>query len=126
MSEIVPELAGLPAGRVYDGELIAFGSDGLPSFRRLCERTLAGHSEVPVMFVAFDLLAEHGEPLLSLSYQERRRRLEALQVDGPRWCATVATDDGETLWQWVCERGLEGKRSRSGSPSGTGLVSDAG
>src|SRR5690242_5428064 len=91
MSELVPELAGLPPGRVYDGELIAFGTDGLPSFPRLCARMLAGHSEIPVMFVAFDLLAENGELLLSLPYRERRRRLEALQLDGPHWSITVTS-----------------------------------
>jgi ATP-dependent DNA ligase len=54
---------GLPAGRVYDGELTAFGDDGLPSFPRLCQRMLHGHREIPFMFVAFDLLAEDGEEL---------------------------------------------------------------
>jgi bifunctional non-homologous end joining protein LigD len=88
--------------------LIAFGVDGLPRFPRLCERMLAGHRQVPVMFVCFDLLAEHGEPLWHLSYRERRRRLEALAFNGPHWTTTVATDDCETLWQWVCARGLEG------------------
>jgi ATP-dependent DNA ligase len=34
MTHLVPELPGLPPGRVYDGELIAFGADGLPSFPR--------------------------------------------------------------------------------------------
>jgi bifunctional non-homologous end joining protein LigD len=108
MSELVPELAGLPAGCVFDGELIAFAADGLPSFPRLCERMLAGHMEIPVMFVCFDLLAEDGEPLVGLPYRERRRRLEALRPDGPHWCTTVATDDGAGLWEWVCDRGLEG------------------
>jgi hypothetical protein len=74
MSELVPELAGLPAGCVFDGELIAFGRDGLPSFPRLCERMLAGRMEIPVMFVCFDLLAEDGDPLLGLPYRDRRRR----------------------------------------------------
>jgi hypothetical protein len=58
MTHLVRELAGLPAGRVYDGEVIALGEDGLPRFPRLCQRMLAGHHEIPVMFIAFDLLAE--------------------------------------------------------------------
>jgi ATP dependent DNA ligase-like protein len=32
MSERLPELAALPAGLVLDGELVAFGDDGRPSF----------------------------------------------------------------------------------------------
>jgi bifunctional non-homologous end joining protein LigD len=88
--------------------LIAFGADALPSFPRLCERMLAGHMDIPILFVCFDLLAEDGEPLLGLAYRERRRHLEALELDGPHWCTTVSTEDGEMLWRWVCERGLEG------------------
>jgi bifunctional non-homologous end joining protein LigD len=79
----VPQLAGIPAGRVYDGELIAFGPDGLPSFPRLRDRMLAGHSEIPIRFVCFDLLDQDGQLLLGLPYRERRRRLEALRLDGP-------------------------------------------
>src|SRR3954452_3484605 len=32
MTSLVPELAALPYGLAVDGELVAFGSDGLPSF----------------------------------------------------------------------------------------------
>ena len=42
MTSLVPELAGLPDGLAVDGELIAFGDDGLPSFPRLCDRMLHG------------------------------------------------------------------------------------
>lgn len=108
MSHLVPELAGLPPGRVYDGELISFGDDGLPSFPRLCQRMLAGHQEILVMFIVFDLLFEDGDPLLSLPYRERRRGLEALELAGPHWATTVAVDDGAELWRWACDKGLEG------------------
>jgi bifunctional non-homologous end joining protein LigD len=69
---------------------------------------LAGHAAIPVIFVCFDLLAEDGESLLGLPCRERRRRLKALDLNGPSWCTTVATDDGASLWDWVCNRGLEG------------------
>jgi hypothetical protein len=36
MTELLPELDGLPSG-VFDGELVAF-EDGLPSFRLVCEQ----------------------------------------------------------------------------------------
>ena len=32
MTSLVPELTGLPDGLAIDGELVAFGDDGLPSF----------------------------------------------------------------------------------------------
>jgi bifunctional non-homologous end joining protein LigD len=42
MTGLVPELADLPDGIAVDGELVAFGDDGLPSFPRLCDRMLYG------------------------------------------------------------------------------------
>jgi bifunctional non-homologous end joining protein LigD len=42
MTDAVPELERLPQGLVLDGELIALGDDGLPSFPRLSERVLHG------------------------------------------------------------------------------------
>jgi len=38
MTHAVPELERLPAGLILDGELIALGDDGLPSFPRVSER----------------------------------------------------------------------------------------
>ena len=38
MTPHLPELAGMPRGVALDGELIAFGDDGKPSFPRLCQR----------------------------------------------------------------------------------------
>ena len=40
MSALVPELAMPPARAVFDGELIAFGRDHLPSFPNVCRRPL--------------------------------------------------------------------------------------
>jgi ATP-dependent DNA ligase len=42
MTPLLPELAASPDGLAVDGELVAFGDDGLPSFPRLCERMLHG------------------------------------------------------------------------------------
>lgn len=36
MTELLPELVGLPAGLVLEGELVSFGDDGRPSFPLLC------------------------------------------------------------------------------------------
>jgi bifunctional non-homologous end joining protein LigD len=112
MTTLVPELTGLPPGRVYDGELVAFGDDGLPSFPRLCRRMLHQDHTIPVMFIAFDLLAEHGLSLVDRTYRERRRRLEPLDLAGPAWTITPVTSDGAMLWEWVCDRGMEGVVSK--------------
>jgi ATP-dependent DNA ligase len=57
MAERLPELADLPAGLVLDGELVALGKDGLPSFPRLSDRVLHGRDGIPISYVVFDVLA---------------------------------------------------------------------
>jgi bifunctional non-homologous end joining protein LigD len=108
MTPHLPELARLPRGLALDGELIAFGDDGKPSFPRLCQRMLHGHEDIPVMFIAFDVLHAHGESTLRLPYRRRRKILEALELHGDYWSTGSSDDDGEALWQAVCHLGLEG------------------
>jgi ATP dependent DNA ligase domain len=83
MTELVPELASLPEGQVLDGELVAWGDDGLPSFPRLCERMLHRRSGVPVTYVVFDVLEVAGLSTMLQPYSERRGILEALDLDKP-------------------------------------------
>src|SRR2546421_2264307 len=56
MSERLPELAGLPSGLLLDGELVAFGLDGRPSFPLLNARVLHGRDAIPVTLMIFDVL----------------------------------------------------------------------
>lgn len=94
-----PELAGLAAAAspmapaVLDGEIVALGASGRPSFALLQQRMqvadpatarrLAG--EVPVTLLLFDLLRLDNRPLLDLPYTDRRRLLEQLDLAGPSW-----------------------------------------
>src|SRR5258705_2388069 len=93
-----PELAGLagalgPHDAVLDGEIVAFGGGAWASFEAVqtCMnvrgagqvRRLAG--EIPVTYLAFDLLSADGGLLVGQPYRERRARLDELAVDGPRW-----------------------------------------
>jgi bifunctional non-homologous end joining protein LigD len=56
MTHAVAELERLPEGLVLDGELIALGDDGLPSFPRISERVLHGRNGIPISYVIFDVL----------------------------------------------------------------------
>jgi bifunctional non-homologous end joining protein LigD len=85
MADLVPELSELPSGLVLDGELVAWGADGLPSFPRLCERMLHGRPGIPVTLMVFDVLATEGEPNVDLPYWQRRRLLDGLDLAGPCW-----------------------------------------
>ncbi len=81
---------------VIDGEVVALGEDGRPSFSRLQHRMhVTNQREAhrrattdPVSFVAFDLLYIDGHLLLEHSYDERRVRLEALHLAGDTFTTT--------------------------------------
>ncbi|MFN8038507.1 MAG: non-homologous end-joining DNA ligase [Acidimicrobiales bacterium] len=116
-----PELAALAdllAGHaaVLDGEVVAFGEEGRPSFGRLQRRMHADPSraphllaEVPIVFVAFDLLWLDGTDATPLPYAQRRRLLEALVPDGAHWQVPTAWQgNGAELLAAVEARGLEG------------------
>ena len=92
-----PELAPIGAqveGRVVlDGEIVALDSAGRPDFGRLQRRmhvadpVAAGRlaAEVPVVFLAFDLLQIGAVPVLDQPYRDRRELLDRLALDGPAW-----------------------------------------
>ena len=91
--EVAAAARGLPWDGILDGELLAFRDGGVLPFLALQKRLgrkappPALLEEVPVAFVAFDLLAagsRGGEvvPLLDLPLRERRARLEALDLIG--------------------------------------------
>jgi DNA ligase 1 len=89
--EIVEDARGLPWDGILDGEILAYANGHVLPFLTLQGRlgrkepSADVQAEVPVIFVAFDILA-HGlagagvEPLLAVPLAERRRRLEALEL----------------------------------------------
>ena len=67
-----------------DGEIIALGPDGRPSFGTLQSRMAVNDDararqladSTPVSFLAFDILAEGGQNTMDLAYEQRRALLE--------------------------------------------------
>ncbi len=107
MTEHLPEFASASVRGVFDGEIVAFGNDGRPSFERICRRILQRDSSVPVTLIVFDLLELDGEPTLRLPYRERRETLEGLTLPpGSHLCSRF--DDGAALWASVVAHRLEG------------------
>ncbi len=116
--EIVEAGLGLLHSLVLDGEVLAHRGDRvLPFFdlQRRLGRKVVGEKlrrEVPLVFVAFDLLALDGEVLLDLPLRERRARLEALGLDPPFLLARVesagSAADLERIFAETRERGNEG------------------
>ena len=117
-----PELRGLGralAGHeaIVDGEVVAFGPEGRPSFQRLqsrmhltSEHTVRRLSESdPVSFIVFDLLWLDGHSLLELEYAERRERLLELGLQGDRWLTPAHhVGDGAAMLEASRAQGLEG------------------
>ena len=103
---------------VLDGEIVALGEDGRPSFAKLQHRMhVANQREArrraatdPVTFVAFDVLYLRGHSLLAESYEERRTALESLRLSGETFITTESFRDvsGQDILNAAMQNGLEG------------------
>jgi ATP-dependent DNA ligase len=78
-----PELRFPPGDYVVDGELVIMGDGDRQNFDALQQRIHPAESrvrrlaeEMPVRFVAFDLLEQDGKSLLEEPFSSRRKRLE--------------------------------------------------
>jgi DNA ligase-1 len=124
--EIASTASALPDGLVLDGEVLAWDAQAerpLPfavlqqriGRRRLTPRVL---SEVPAVFVAYDLLEAEGRDLRPLPQRERRDRLEALLERIPACALRLSprvSEDEAADWPALAElrrqarsRGVEG------------------
>ncbi len=118
-----PELRGLGGALgdhqvLLDGEIVALRDDGRPSFALLQRRMHAtspggirkAAAASPVSLVLFDLLHLDGAPLVDLSYDQRRGRLEQLDIGAPGWAVTPSftEEKGRDVLRSSIEIGMEG------------------
>jgi bifunctional non-homologous end joining protein LigD len=117
-----PELTDLPAAlgvrqAVLDGELVAFDEQGRPSFGQMQQRMHVTNpadarrraAMVPVTYVVFDLLELDGHDLTGEPLLERRRVLDEVMPQGPRWrAASFQVGEGAALLAAAEDHGLEG------------------
>ena len=113
--EVIEGARGLPWGGILDGELLAWRDGVVLPFLRLQARlgrkapSAEIRAEVPVIFVAWDVLGLDADgdgevrPMLEVPLEERRRTLEALALplaaDGGRFALShlVAADSADAL-----------------------------
>lgn len=117
-----PELRGLGEvlgshQAVLDGEVIALGAEGRPSFEALQPRLQVTAPErvrrlaerIPVTYMLFDLLHLDGASRLADSYGDRRRILEGLELSGDHWLVPPShPGPGDEVLAAAEATGLEG------------------
>ena len=103
-------------GMILDGEIVAFDSNGKPSFGTLQNRFhLKTEREIttadkasPTLFFAFDLLYFEGIDLRKKPYRDRRRYLTQCLLPAPLVQLVHAADDGVALHAAALASGFEG------------------
>ena len=101
-------IARLPPGSVVDGEIVIATPHGLDfdalqlRLHPAASRVAKLAKESPASFVAFDLIAVDGEPLLETVQEQRREALERLLSDvEPPVYLTPMTRDRRTAADWL-------------------------
>jgi len=114
----LPELGALrqelggPSSAILDGELVAYNEHGIPDFGLVLQRIRteswrrvdALRREIPVAYVAFDLLELGGHDLRAFPLSERKARLRTLIGDDARHVAFSdhwQASDGEALFRAI-------------------------
>lgn len=127
--EAVARLDLLPC--LIDGEIVAYGKNGNPSFSALQAALKRGRgSQEPddlLEFYAFDLLELGGKDLAALSNIERKERLEALLhgAETPVRLADHVIGAGEKLFEAMCVLDQEGIISKRADAPYSGKRSKA-
>jgi bifunctional non-homologous end joining protein LigD len=115
--EIVEELSAQAVdSMVLDGEIVALGADGRPSFNALQNRAQAkGAAELveaqraaPVVFVCFDLLHFAGLNLRDAPYIDRHRYLAQCLLPSKHIQLVHVSHDAEQLYAASLASGFEG------------------
>lgn len=104
--DIVAAVASLPAkDLVLDGELVALGADGRPSFQALQNRR---RGEANVFYYVFDLMWLDGDDLTGVPLVERKKRLAQLVAGSSLRLSSELPGDVEAIVQQATKHGLEG------------------
>jgi bifunctional non-homologous end joining protein LigD len=102
---------------ILDGEIVALDDKGRPSFEEIQQRMgLTSESEirrkmkeVPVTYMLFDVMWQDGRSLLNDTYVDRRKKLEALKLNGNSWqTPPYEKGGGQTMLDASRKAGLEG------------------
>ncbi|WEG11951.1 non-homologous end-joining DNA ligase [Pullulanibacillus sp. KACC 23026] len=101
---------------ILDGEVIAMGQDGIPSFHEVMRRdglrnlskVKAVQPLVPISYMVFDILYLDGKWVTDLPLVERLALIEERLTPTPYVQAVTAQKDGEALFEVMSQYGMEG------------------
>ncbi len=106
----------LDANAILDGEIVALDEQGRPSFSKLQPRmhverpaSLRARSNIRIHYYIFDLLHFDGATLMNQTYEQRRQRLQDLDIGHP-FCRVPPSyrGEGQDILAVAREHGLEG------------------
>ncbi|MEJ7607603.1 MAG: ATP-dependent DNA ligase [Bryobacteraceae bacterium] len=113
-SDVVETMRKVTGSAVIDGEILAWRDNRALAFTVLQQRiarkkmTAAVIEEIPVAFIAYDLLYRNGRMCLDLPIEQRRALLEECPLQlAPQWTAE-STEAIEQSFASARERGNEG------------------
>jgi bifunctional non-homologous end joining protein LigD len=115
--EVVTDLESQDVdGMIVDGEIVALGDDGRPSFNALQNRAglktakeiAQAQEEAPVIFMCFDLLHFAGINLRQSPYVDRRRYLSQCLLPGSHLQLVHVSEDAEAMYAAALDSGFEG------------------
>ncbi len=107
---------------ILDGEIIAIGEKGVPSFPKILRRDLLSRfktsyqREIPAYFMIFDIIFLEEKDLTSISLIERQEILKNNLVEGEEFYLTENHEEGVSLFEVMQQKGMEGivaKRKQS-------------
>lgn len=118
--ELAPAIAALPGEVILDGEILAWRNARPLPFTQLQKRLgrknldMFIQNDIPVKYVAFDLLYQDGELLLDMELSTRKQRLDrvfaqapaALRVAGRTGCRNA--DEVQLAFRRALDAGHEG------------------
>ena len=102
---------------ILDGEIVAINAGGRPDFGLLQRRMGVTRpndarrrmKDTPAHYFLFDLLYLNGHSTMELTYRERRKLLDSLELEGPNWrTPPYHVGDGEQMRESARAQGLEG------------------
>lgn len=102
-------LSELPIGLILDGEIVATDEDGRPSFELLqARRQTATSAPAAISYMAFDVLAVAGTPVIDRTIEERTAMIAGLDLPPCVQESLRVEGRGTALYAATGENGLEG------------------